>query len=74
MLTVDYSGGTLPVIENMTVIKDLDGHAQIAVDTAVLPVSQLISEIAARVNVKDISIAGDSVDDVVVGLYKEFEI
>ena len=74
MLTVDYSGGTLPVMENMTVIKDLDGHAQIAVDTAMLSVSQLISEIAARVNVKDISIAGDSVDDVVVGLYKEFEI
>lgn len=74
ILTVDYSGGVLPVLGDMTVLKDLDGHAQIAVDTSVLPISQLISEIAAKVNVKDISVAGDSVDDVVVGLYKEFEI
>lgn len=74
VLTVDYSGGTLPALGDMTVLKDLDGHAQIAVDTSVLPISQLISEIAAKVNVKDISITGDSVDDVVVGLYKEFDI
>jgi len=73
-LTVDYSGGTLPLLPEMTVLKDLDGHAQIAVDTSRLSVSRLISEIAAKVNVKDISVAGDSIDDVVVGLYKEFEI
>ena len=74
VLTVDYSGGTLPMLRDMTVLQDLDGHAQIAVDTSVFSISQLISEIAARVNVKDISVTGDSVDDVVVGLYKEFEI
>lgn len=73
-LTVDYSGGSLPVFPEMTVLKDLDGHAQISVDTSVLSISRLISEIAAKVNVKDISVAEDSVDDVVVGLYKEFEI
>ena len=73
-LTVDYSGGILPEFPEMTVLKDLDGHAQISVDTSMLPISRLISEIAAKVNVKDISVAEASIDDVVVGLYKEFEI
>ena len=73
-LTVDYSGGKLPELPEMTVLKDLDGHAQIAVDTSVLSISRVIAEIAAKVNVKDISVTGDAIDDVVVGLYKEFEI
>ena len=74
ILTVDYAGGVLPVLPDMTVLKDLDGHAQILVDTSLLPMSRLISEIAAKVDVKDISVTGDTIDDVVVGLYKEFEI
>ena len=73
-LTVDYSGGKLPVNDHMTVLKDLDGHAQIVIDTAVLPVSQAISMICAEVDVKDISVTGESIDETVVSLYKEFEI
>lgn len=74
IVTVDYTGGALPDIPGAVVLKDLGGHAQIGVDAAVLPVSRLISEIAAQVNVTDIAVTGDSIDDVVLGLYKEFEI
>ena len=73
-LTVDYLGGELPALENMTVIKDLNGHAQINVDTSLISVSQAISHISSQVEVKDISVTGESVDEMVVSLYKEFEI
>ena len=74
VVTVEYTGGSLPELPGAKVLKDLGGHAQIGVDTGVLPVSRLIGEIAARANVKDIAVSGDSVDDIVLGLYKEFEI
>lgn len=73
-LTVDYTGTRLPVTEHMTLIKDLDGHAQVTVDTKALSVSQAISYISSQVEVKDLSVAGETVDELVVSLYKEFEI
>ena len=73
-LTVDYSGRKLPLCENMTVTKDLDGHAQIVIDTAAISVSQAISQISSQVEVKDISVTGESIDEMVVSLYKEFAI
>ena len=73
-VTVDYSGGVLPELPGARVLKDPGGHAQIEVDTEVLPVSRLISEVAAKVDVKDLEVSGDTIDDVVLKLYKEFEI
>lgn len=73
-LTVDYSGRKLPLCESMTVTKDLDGHAQIVIDTAAISVSQAISHISSQVDVKDISVTGESIDEMVVSLYKEFAI
>ena len=59
---------------HMTILNDLDGHAQIAIDTAVLPVSRAITEISARVEIKDLSVTGESIDELVVSLYEEFAI
>lgn len=73
-LTVDYSGEELPAGEHMTVVKDIGGHAEIVIDTEFLTVSQAISYISATVDVKDISVTGESVDEMVVSLYKEFQI
>lgn len=73
-LTVDYTGEKLPIAEHMTVVKDLNGHAEIIIDTAYLTVSQAISYISSKVEVKDISVIGETVDEMVVSLYKEFEI
>lgn len=73
-LTVDYTGEKLPVAEHMTVIKDLNGHAEIIIDTAYLTVSQAMSYISSKVDVKDISIVGETVDEIVVSLYKEYKI
>ncbi len=73
-LTVDYIGEKLPISEHMTVTNDMGGHAEIIIDTAFLTVSQAISYISSKTEVKDISISGETVDEMVVSLYKEFEI
>ncbi|MBE5801564.1 MAG: ATP-binding cassette domain-containing protein [Clostridiales bacterium] len=73
-LTVDYSGSALPALERMEIVKDLDGHAQIRLNTDDISVAQAISRISAQVDVKDISVEGESIDDLVVSLYKEFAI
>ena len=58
----------------MTLLKDLDGHAQVAIDTQVLSVSEAIRQISSMVEVKDLSVAGQTVDELVVSLYEEFRI
>lgn len=73
-LTVDYSGSKLPICENMHVVKDLDGHAEIIIDTEFFSVSQAISYISSIVDVKDISVTSETIDEMVVSLYKEFGI
>ena len=73
-LTIDYSGERLPISKHMTVVKNLNGHAEIIIDTEFLPVSQAISYVSSKVDVKDISVIGETVDEMVVSLYKEFEI
>ena len=74
LLTVDYSGTALPANENMKILNDLNGHAQIAIDTAVMSVSEAIARISSQVEVKDLSVTGESIDELVVSLYEEFAI
>lgn len=73
-LTVAYEGGALPSCEEMTVKEDKEGRAVLSVDTRALSVSEAISRISAAVGVKDISVTGESIDELVVSLYQEFAI
>ena len=73
-LTVAYEGGTLPSCEEMTVKEDKEGRAVLSVDTRALSVSEAISRISAAVGVKDISVTGENIDELVVSLYQEFAI
>jgi ABC-2 type transport system ATP-binding protein len=73
-ITVDHTGKSFPQLEAVTVLKDLDGHAEILLDPATASVSDVISQIASRIEVKDISVTGASIDQTVVSLYKEFSI
>jgi hypothetical protein len=54
-----------------------ENYASGAVDscrTATVSVSNVISQICSLVNVKDISVTGESIEETVVSLYKEFSI
>lgn len=73
-LTVAYEGGVLPFCEEITVKENKAGRAVLSVDTRTLSVSEAISRISAAVGVKDISVTGESIDELVVSLYQEFAI
>lgn len=73
-LTVDYSTGSIPNLSHLQVIEDLGGHAKLSIDTRSLSVSDAISQISKFAEIKDISVMGESVDELVVSLYKEFAI
>ena len=73
-VTVDHNGQHLPRMEGMEILKDLGGHAQLRLDTDRLPIAQAIARISAATEIKDFSVEGESIDDLVVSLYKEFEI
>ena len=55
-------------------IENLPGHAVLSVNTVVLSVSQAVSAISSTVEVKDISVTGESIEETVLSLYKEFDI
>lgn len=73
-ITVDYTGEKLPACENYKVKKDGDGRGEIIIDTRVITASQAISFISDHVEIKDISVTGETIDETVVSLYKEFAI
>lgn len=73
-VTVDYVGNRLPEINNAVLVKDLNGHGELVIDTDNISVSEVITEISKSVEIKDVSVSGDTIDQTVVSLYKEFEI
>ena len=73
-LTVDYTGASLPLCENYKIVKDGNGRGEILIDTGVITASQAISFISDHVDIKDISVTGETIDETVVSLYKEFAI
>lgn len=81
---VQYSG-TIPVMtEGMKLLGDAkelreqslsgQGILNIQVDMGVLKVSEAISYLSSQTDITDISVVGASLDEVVVGLYKQYEI
>jgi len=73
-LTLEYRGQRLRERPGVTIHRDEDGHAEMAVDTAVISVSELIAGITAKADVQDFSVQSESMEEMVVSLYKEFEI
>ena len=73
-LTVAYGGGALPAVEGLTPLRDTDGHAELLLDTGLLSVSEAVARISALTEVKDLSVSGESVEELVVSLYREYRI
>ena len=73
-LTVAYGGGALPTVEGLTPLRDTDGHAELLLDTGLLSVSEAVARISAQTEVKDLSVSGESVEELVVSLYREYRI
>ena len=73
-LTVAYGGGALPAVEGLTPLRDADGHAELLLDTGLLSVSEAVARISAQTEVKDLSVSGESVEELVMSLYREYRI
>ncbi|HEX9061275.1 MAG TPA: ATP-binding cassette domain-containing protein, partial [Clostridia bacterium] len=73
-ITVEYTKGILPLCEGLTLIEGLHGRAVIALDTSVISISDAISKLSKSIDVSDISVAGTTAEEMVVSLYKEYQI
>lgn len=83
-ITVQYTGAEPLMSEGMELVTKGKGQSEhnlssqgilnIQVDTSILKVSEVITCLSAQTDITDISVAGASLDDVVVGLYKQYEI
>jgi len=73
-ITVDFIGTISEAQYGMNILKNLDGHAEILIDTNTISVSDAISQISKQVELRDVSITGASTEEMVVSLYEEFRI
>lgn len=73
-ITVDYTGNISELCHGLSFVKKYSGRAVIAIDTDVISVASAVAYLAASVELNDFSVDSVTVDDVVVGLYKEYKI
>lgn len=73
-LIVDHVGALPTLPKTMTPVKSMNGHAEISFNSPEISVSDAISLISQAAEVKDISVVGESIDELVISLYKEFKI
>lgn len=73
-LNLQYSDGTLPSISGVTLQSNEAGHAVCSVDTDVISVSRAIEMYSSAVSITDLSVEGTTAEELVVSLYKEFDI
>lgn len=73
-LIIEYNGLLKDLPEGLWVLESYKGRAVIKVDTNLLSISEAIICLASKIDIKDVSVNTGTVDDVVLGLYKEYNI
>lgn len=73
-ITVDYIGSIEELPKGLSFIEKYSSHAVISVDTEIIGISSAISYLTERAEIVDFTVNSATVDDVVVGLYKEYKI
>lgn len=73
-IKVNYKGESFSSLCNMKLVKDESGIAEVLVDTEKLSIAEAISQISDGNEVRDIVVEGTSADDMVLSLYREFQI
>ena len=74
-LTVAFKGSfpeTLP--EGVTCSERLSERAVLTVDTAVIPVSEVIASLSREISIDDLSVSGVGIEELVVDLYRQYRI
>lgn len=73
-ITLNYYGDLEQVCNGLIISEKYDGRAVIEVDTNIISVSEAIGYLSSKVNIIDVQVSSTTVEDVVVGLYKEYKI
>jgi len=73
-LVVEYTGKTPKIGEGMIAIEVKAGRIVIALDPSMLSVSDAIAQLAAETELIDVSVSGITAEEMVAGLYKEYQI
>lgn len=70
----DYLGNTPHLPSGLDVIEKRPGRLVVEVEPTLCPVSEAITQVTAQVEVLDISVSGISAEEMVAGLYREYQI
>ncbi len=73
-ITVDYLGNINELPQGLSFVEKYSSRAVISIDTDIISISTAIGYLTQQVEIIDFSINSVTVDDVVVGLYKEYKI
>lgn len=73
-IAVEYAGGRFLPRAGLTLQSGEEGRAVFAADTAVLSVSEAIAHLAKNADVTDLSVSGATAEELVLSLYREFQI
>lgn len=74
-ITLDYKSSTSPIqIPGTTPISWTEERAIISVDTTIVSVSEVIMKLSHSLDLVDISVTSQPIEDIIVQLYKEYEI
>lgn len=73
-IIVDYDGGEISELEGIAVKEQLEGRVVLEADTKRCSISEAISQISSQLSVTDLSVESDSIEDIVVSLYQEYQI
>lgn len=74
-ITVDYQENEKPFeIPGATMLSWSPQRATLSVDTSTIPTSDVISQLSKKVEIIDVSIEAKPIEEILVELYKEFQI
>lgn len=73
-IVVTYSKGSFSLPDGVSKTADLNGVAEFSVDTNVIGVSKTIEYLSQSAEITDLSVIGETTDEMVVSLYEEFAI
>jgi len=73
-IKVFYTKGEFTLPEGVEILESKKGYAEFLVDMRKISVSKAIEKLSANAEITDISITGNTAEDMVISLYQEFEI
>lgn len=74
VLTIEYTGQVPTMCDGLRLIKSLPGHMDIAVDTSKISASSAIAYLSTQVLIEDMTVLGTSIEEIVVDLYRGFDL